>query len=395
VLMLLLTTGGNYIFLKCTTGIKFRLHKTCCHADALCSANYGALFAVIANGALLPVTRDSLQPWSLLSEDPTNDDDLRSFKLVKADNRCLNDNNEAQDMDAISIKAMKAGGKSGVAIIEALASGSSTWGMKTLYSKAKWLKRKARKYMPWVQVLEPTCVSVAEALFMSTMAHKQACRPDVVSQLLARGNMQAGSHVIVMDSFYGTLLGSIAERTGPTGNILLLHEGSHASIDAIVRSALPNYVRRSVISVSLETFNPVTECHPQPPTTQAQCADATFPCSYHTTSKHESIWCLLQKISFKSHALVLASKHEPVSILRATLPALLIGCPIVIYSEHIEPLSRAFAWLKTSGTAIRLELTETWCRELQVVVGCSHPSMTMSANAGYVLSAIKTANMTS
>lgn len=388
--MLLLTAGGNHIFLKCKTGIKFRLHKTSCHADALCSANYGALFAVIADGTLLPVSRDSLQPWSLLAEDRKNDD-LRGMKLAKADNRCLIDNNQAQDLDAISIQAMKAGGKSGVAIIEALASGSSTWGMKTLYSKAKWLKRKARKYLPWLQVLEPTSVSVAEALFMSAVARRQACRPDVIAQLLARGNIQAGSHVIVTDSFHGTVLGSIAERTGPTGNILLLNEGSHASVDALVRSALPNYVRHSVVSVSLESFNPVTECQQQFSNSQAQRADTIFPCSYHMASKHESTQCLLQKISFKSHALVFASKHEPVSILRATLPTLLVGCPIVIYSEHIEPLSRAFAWLKTSQTAICLELTETWHRELQVVVGCSHPSMAMSANAGYVLSAIKTA----
>jgi tRNA (adenine-N(1)-)-methyltransferase non-catalytic subunit len=344
------------------------------------------MFAMVADGTLLPVSRVSLQPWSSLAEDLINDEYSHDNKSVKPDNRRLNDNNEAQNMDAVSIRAMKEGGKSGAAIIEALASGSSTWGMKTDYSKAKWLKRKTRKYMPWVQILEPTSLSVAEALFMSTMARKQACRPDVVSQLLARGNLRAGSHVIVMDSLRGTVLGPIAERTGPRGNILFLHEGSQASIDALVRSTIPRYVRQSILSVTLE-------CHQQSLTLQAQHTNAKVPCCYHTASKHELTWRLLQNLSFKSHALVFASQREPVSMLKVTLPALLVGCPIVLYSEHIEPLTRAFAWLKASGFAACLELTEAWHREFQVVVGCSHPTMTMSADAGYVLSAVKTANM--
>ena len=57
----------------------------------------------------------------------------------------------------------------------------------------------------------------------------------------------------------------------------------------------------------------------------------------------------------------------------------------------MEPLIRAFDWLKTSGNAIHLQLTETWLREFQILENRSHPTMTMCANAGFVLSAIKIA----
>ena len=86
---------------------------------------------------------------------------------------------------------------------------------------------------------------------------------------------------------------------------------------------------------------------------------------------------------------VLAPGLEPISVLKATLPALFDGCPMVIYAEYAEPLTRVFAWLKATGNAIHLQLTETWQREFQILGNCSHPTMTMSASSGYVLSAIK------
>lgn len=61
----------------------------------------------------------------------------------------------------------------------------------------------------------------------------------------------------------------------------------------------------------------------------------------------------------------------------------------MVYSEHIEPLTRVLIWLRVSEAAIDVRLTEVWQREFLVSTNCSHPAMTTSGNAGYILSAIK------
>ena len=136
------------------------------------------------------------------------------------DNRYLNDDNKAQIVNPMTLRAMKTRGDSGLAIIEALAFGSSTWGVKTKYSKTKWLKRKAKKYMPWVQVLEPTAFVLAEAYFTRMTKHKEAVRPDVIAQLVARSNTRPGSRVVVMDTFHGVVLSAVAELVGPQGKTI-------------------------------------------------------------------------------------------------------------------------------------------------------------------------------
>ena len=94
----------------------------------------------------------------------------------------------------------------------------------------------------------------------------------------------------------------------------------------------------------------------------------------------------------RAHALVLAPSLDPLSVVRATLPALFPSCPLVVYCDHLEPLTRLFAHLKDSGDAVHIQLTETWQRDFQILENRSHPKMTMTANAGYVLSAIKVVN---
>ena len=85
---------------------------------------------------------------------------------------------------------------------------------------------------------------------------------------------------------------------------------------------------------------------------------------------------------------MIASGYEPISILQTTFVSLLPGCPLVIYSTHIEPLTRAFTWLKDSEHFAHLRLTETWQREFQVLWERTHPAMSMSVR-GYILSALK------
>lgn len=239
--VLLSIAQGGYIFLDCKAGRHFRLNKTQCKAEALISAQYGASFALDSDGGLVPATRESLHLMPTFARTSSGGEGC--------DNRDLNDNNKAQSLDATSIQAMKLRGESGVAIIEALTVGSATWNSKTEFSKAKWLKRKAKKYIPWVQIVEPTALAVTEAYFWRTASHGQTCRPDTVAQLLARSNIGAGSRVIVVDSFQGVILGGVAERTGPKGNILLLHEEPKASMGMIKKFNFSLFLRQTICIV--------------------------------------------------------------------------------------------------------------------------------------------------
>ncbi|KAH8050101.1 hypothetical protein JL722_11637 [Aureococcus anophagefferens] len=113
--ILLATSNDTYQFVDAKPSVKFRIGKQQVKATDLVDASFGQLFT-LQNKALVPTTRDALNIT------------LEASNNNKKDNRDLDDDNKAH----------------------------ATWDSKTEFSKAKWLKRKAKKYLPWVQVLEPT-----------------------------------------------------------------------------------------------------------------------------------------------------------------------------------------------------------------------------------------------
>ena len=64
----------------------------------------------------------------------------------------------------------------------------------------------------------------------------------------------------------------------------------------------------------------------------------------------------------KVDSLVIATRHNPLLVLRTLLPYLAPSCPFVIFAEHIQPLAECFDVLKTERLAIKLQLSETWKR---------------------------------
>ena len=251
--VVLLTAGGGYVFADCKTGIKLRISKANCKADSLISSQYGALFAVAAEGKLMPASRNILDPCALLAGNRR----MSSMHSGSNDNRYLNDDNKAQIVNPMTLQAMKTRGDSGLAIIEALAFGSSTWGVKTKYSKTKWLKRKAKKYMPWVQVLEPTAFVLAEAYFTRMTKHKEAVRPDVIAQLLARSNTRPGSRVVVMDTFHGVVLSAVAELVGPQGKTIFSPSDLQAPMKTVSKADVHCMGQRASLPkvINLKTRN--------------------------------------------------------------------------------------------------------------------------------------------
>ena len=59
-----------------------------------------------------------------------------------------------------------------------------------------------------------------------------------------------------------------------------------------------------------------------------------------------------------------------------------------VYSQYKEPLLDAYMTIKESGSAINVNLSETWLRNYQVLPERTHPHVLMSGGGGYLLTGI-------
>ncbi|KDD71780.1 hypothetical protein H632_c4419p0, partial [Helicosporidium sp. ATCC 50920] len=68
-----------------------------------------------------------------------------------------------QQLSASAVEALKAGGTRGAELVAAVAAGSATFEGKTEFSKAKYLKKKARKYDATAVVQRADALSLCQA----------------------------------------------------------------------------------------------------------------------------------------------------------------------------------------------------------------------------------------
>ena len=88
-------------------------------------------------------------------------------------------------------------------------------------------------------------------------------------------------------------------------------------------------------------------------------------------------------------SLIIASKYHPKKVLLSLFEYLSDSRPFVVYCQYEEPLMECYVTLKNMKCAVNVELTETWCRNMQVLTDRSHPEIVMSATGGYLLRGIK------
>jgi tRNA (adenine-N(1)-)-methyltransferase non-catalytic subunit len=86
--------------------------------------------------------------------------------------------------------------------------------------------------------------------------------------------------------------------------------------------------------------------------------------------------------------LIIASKFDPLVVLKEALVTLLPSSPFAIYCEFMEPLVECYMYLHQNVLAVRLQLCDTWKREFQTLPGRVHPQMRMPTSGGYILSGI-------
>lgn len=82
--------------------------------------------------------------------------------------------------------------------------------------------------------------------------------------------------------------------------------------------------------------------------------------------------------------LIVVSKEHPVSILKALLPFVKPGRPVVIFNLSRDILMETFLELKSSGVNA-LKMTSNWFRMYQVLPNRTHPDVIMNGNSGFIL----------
>ena len=98
----------------------------------------------------------------------------------------------------------------------------------------------------------------------------------------------------------------------------------------------------------------------------------------------------LRKCNFTS--LLMATKYHPKVLLTHMLKYLSPGCPFAVYFAYQEPLMECYVTLRELNLATNVEITETWCRNIQVLPNRTHPEIVMSSTGGYILKGIKVVN---
>lgn len=348
------------------------------------------------------------------------------------------------DNQKASTTELREAGASGVEIVRALAENSTTFTQKTKFSQEKYLKRITAKHVPRVTCVQATSRSVAEVLFSKhpPLLHSDPIRSlrwvDALPQLLAHGNIHAGARCLVLDGVGGLLSLSILERLREehggrcifvgTSPREIKNGGGRPFIDFINlkrEALLTRFIvfpsNRMQADGSIAAEEPEEPKHSrqnrrleeqEPLVTGDQVIEQSSEQDHHKRQKacpdeetlrteqqerevrQAGLEQAAQLLDMKNggpgaDSLLIAARHDPSQALDVLLPHLGIGCPFVVHHPCLEPLMIARAKLAESRAVLDLTVTESFCREYQVLKDRTHPHMSGSAQGGWILKGIK------
>ncbi|CAK4079955.1 unnamed protein product [Aphanomyces euteiches] len=349
--------------------------------------------------------------------------EVGEFEVPVNDNRSYTDTNDSQKLSNVEIAELKAQGVRGSELIAKLVENSDTWDTKTEFSKQKYLKKKQQKYMPRIQMVRCTAMSLCDVYHVRQPTKILNLRYDTIGQILSYGNIHAGAQVLVVDTVMGLITGAIAERMLGHGHILAGYEGQQASVDTIRRFNFDQATLDTIVYfpfhyigqlnedeaaiVSKESTKEENLTTPEEiKARKAEVAARVAKYSEEEQRKYAEKKALRKQKQAQqrpkrsptdirnlmrqpSDSLVIVSHYDPLGMLQQLLPCLGLSRPFVVYCEYLEPLAAAFDVLQRVDSIINLQLNDTWTREYQILPGRTHPEMTMSAGSGYLLSGIK------
>jgi len=358
------------------------------------------------------------------------------------DNRNIFDNNTSQSLKSGDLRKMRSDPTiSGSSIVKKIIESSSTFAHKTEFSKAKYVRRKQMKYQPRCRMVKCTPPTICAALFDKDRKKIMNLREDSLAQILSYGNISAGRKVLVFDTCFGVVTGSILQRMAGYGLVYALYAG-HAPpfVDWIARFNLSfceynnlkwihcgqvfnddsdeNRNQDDCKLINIDNDDTRKEKEDLIDYEKQERDQIKWPCELlpHTSNYVKKMPSDDKRIEFlnkrcsrfsrkltrpthdenldllKKHvcdSLILSCQYDPASTLLNLFPYLLPSCPFVVFYEYMEPLVECFKTLQEKRLAINLRLCDTWMREYQVLPGRTHPNMNMSQNGGFILTGVK------
>ena len=247
---LLSLSGGDKRIMQVKRGEKLTNGKMKVLMDPMIGAPFGANFRIEADG----LKRDERTVEEMSGAIGDTFSDVVSAQ-AGASNAELTDERlgeaHAQKLGEGDIRRLKQKGLSGEEVIRTLAKNSSTFAGKTAFSQDKYLRKKAKKHMPFVSMLRPTPLTVCD-LYMGKSPEKLSnLRRDSLALLLSLSNVQPGSRALVLDTTLGLLPAAVAQRLGGRGRVLHLCSKGKPQLEALHWLNLPPAQLDTVASVDL------------------------------------------------------------------------------------------------------------------------------------------------
>ncbi|XP_072167915.1 tRNA (adenine(58)-N(1))-methyltransferase non-catalytic subunit TRM6-like [Diadema setosum] len=152
-----------------------------------------------------------------------------------ADNRAIVDDMTSQKLGKEDITNLKEQGKTGQEIIDHLVENSSSFNERTVFSKAKYLKKKQDKHIMRFVVLRPSTRLLCQLYFNKAPSKHIQLRIDTLAQILSATNVQSGSKVMMAEHCQGLLVGAVVERLAGLGSIVQFHSEdfpAHTALNA-------------------------------------------------------------------------------------------------------------------------------------------------------------------
>ena len=311
-----------------------------------------------------------------------------------ATNEHINDDGSAQKLTYVDIQELKNKGISGREIIEQQLASSESFANRTVYSQAKYVARKEQKHLKLFTPLQPDLGNVCDFWFDKAPEKIRYIRKDALSQVLSFGSVRPGGRYLVVDGVSGLLAGAILERMGGDGTLIAINDAeSPPAFDILPYFNLPPQTIKNVLKV----INWAATEPDYAPVFSNQDVDSTSASRNKDKQRDRK-----RQANFRSvdrvrtdffagdfDAVLIACHYDPVSILRRLKPHLGGSASVVVHSPYLQPLAEASAKLRADEEFINISVTEPWLRKYQVLPGRTHPEMTTSSTAGFVLHALR------
>ena len=370
-----------------------RIARTRLNVKALIGHRYGTVFEII-NKKIVKLDNPELFE-SLMDE--YNDNGNNNDDEIRGDNSFYSDTNTSQKLKNKDVEQLKDSGISGVEIVKKLIANSDTWNVKTEFAQEKWLKRKQKKYVKRFRVIKCTPATLCEVYHGKSRDKICGIRWDVLAQVMSQSSVHAGCRALIFDGVIGLMVGCAAYRMRGHGRIMALYSGQQPHFDIVDALNLDFNSCRIVQPIPCNELGPAAKdveangfSIPIPTILLSNELDQNVKLKPHQASGRIAEDLERSRLALREGAdrLIIASRFQPLPILKEALKLLAPSSPIVVYCEFMEPLVECYVYLQQNSLAIRLMLSDTWMREFQTLPGRVHPNMFMPVSGGYLLTGI-------